>query len=93
MATDGIITYPAGAIKLNKFLGPNIALLVDGMRFENHRLDVVFPSEAEVRKTIARLVRVAIANREDAVKFILDVLDEYHPILESGPVNTKDIVG
>jgi hypothetical protein len=88
-----IVTYPAGAIKLTQFFGPNVRVLVDGKPFESHRLDIVFPSEDDVKSAMAKLVRVATANRSDAIAFILRVLDEYQPILESGPVNTKDIVG
>lgn len=89
-----IAEYPAGSIKLNKFFGPNVRLLVDGKPFESHRLDIVFPSEVDVRTAAEKLVRVTITNREDALRFILAVLDEYDrsgnkPVVESGPVNTK----
>lgn len=105
---SSIAEYPAGAIKLNKFFGSSVRLLVDGAQFENHRLDIVFPSESDVKTAIARLVRVVVANREDAVKFILSVLDEYpaqscpvvgckivgsHDHNVGGPENSKEIVG
>jgi hypothetical protein len=72
-----IAEYPDRAITLNKFLGSKVELLIDGAFCPAHRLHVVFPTEADLREAIIKLVRVSISNREDALNFMLGVLDEY----------------
>jgi hypothetical protein len=93
MATDGIVKYPAGAIKLNKFFGQSVRVLVDGTAFEAHRLDIIFPSETDLKTAMQKLVRVACSNREDAVRFILGVLDEFSSGSANAKPETKEIVG
>ena len=84
-----IVEYPKTAIKLIKFFGPNVKVLVDGAAFENHRLDIVFLSEYSLTEAIGKLIRVTIANREDAVRLLLQVIDEYNgsPALKPTPLN------
>jgi hypothetical protein len=75
-----IVDYPVGAIKLHKFLGPAVQLLIDGTVCDTSRADIVFPTEANLKEAIGKLVRVALVNREDAFRFMLAVLDEYKSI-------------
>jgi hypothetical protein len=109
MATDGIVQYPVGAIKAHRFFGPAVKLLIDGLRFDNDRLDIVFPTENDLKVAVGKLVRVVMADRESALKFLLSVLDEFpkasncplvgcqlvgpHDHSTGGPVSSKQNIG
>lgn len=89
---SNIAQYPPNAIKANKFFGPSIRLLVDGASFENHRLDIIFPTTDDIRMAAAKLVRAAMATREDALRFMLTVIDEYQSASNKPPVPKTELV-
>lgn len=91
MSQNNVVEYPAGAIKLHRFLGPSIRVLVDGRQFENNRLDVIFPNESELKAAIGKLVRVATGSREDALRFILGVMDEYSQAATAAAVDPDPV--
>lgn len=63
--------------RLNEFLGSKAKTLIDGCNTEPERIEIVFPTAADELEAVRKLVRVAMPNRLDALKFLLETLDEY----------------
>jgi hypothetical protein len=68
---------PEDAIRLDEFCSEGVLTWVDGRAFDLNRIELHFPSQEIKLSTAARLVRELISNREEAVKFILDVMDQF----------------
>lgn len=69
---------PEDALRLDEFCDSDVRSWVDGRLIDLNRIEIHFPSEQAKLSAIARLVKEAINNsREEAVKFILDVIDQF----------------
>ena len=69
---------PEDAIRLDEFCNNNsVHAWVDGRPFELNRIEIHFPSQEDKLESIARLVKEATNDRDQAVKFILGLIDQF----------------
>lgn len=69
---------PEDALRLDEFCDKDVRSWVDGRLIDLNRIEIHFPSEESKLNAIARLVKEAInGSREEAVRFILNVIDQF----------------
>lgn len=77
MGSPIALPRPEGTLRFDQIFGPGVRSWIDGQSVELNRVEVHFPNEEIKLNSVARLVKEAINSREEAVKFLLDVIDQF----------------